>query len=299
MSSDSFRRPTAGARARRVLLTVTLAGSAAFAVPAVFSPTQVAAANASTPYYVSLGDSLAQGVQPDRLGVNHETNHGYANDLFALERVSIPQLTLRKLGCPGETTTTMINGGLCTYNQGNQLAQAVEFLTKHNNVKLITVDIGANDIDNCVTGLVVDQACIVAGLTTIGNNLPVILTALRTAAPTVPIYAMNYYDPFLAAWLVGTDGQILATQSVALAATFNGELGSIYGAFSVPVADVSTAFDTNNFTIDTNNGLPQNVTNICHDTWMCYPPPRGNNIHANDNGYVLIANTFGATIGNL
>jgi hypothetical protein len=67
----------------------------------------------------------------------------------------------------------------------------------------------------------------------------------------------------------------------------------------VPVADVATAFDTNNFTLDTNTGLPQNVTNVCHDTWMCYPPPRGNNIHATDPGYVQIANTFGATIGNL
>ena len=299
MSSSSHRtRPTAGTRLRRTLLTVALAGASAFVVPAVASPTH-ARAISLTPFYLSLGDSLAQGIQPNKSGVDYRTNVGYANDLFALERVSIPGLALKKLGCPGETTTSMISGGICGYKTGNQLAQAVSFLKTHT-VEFVTIDIGANDIDGCVSGLMVDPTCIANGLTAIGTNLPFILGTLETAAPGVPIYAMNYYDPFLAAWLVGTPGQTLATASLGLAATFNGELASIYSAFSVPVADVATAFDTNNIsTIDPNTGLPVDVTNICHDTWMCYPPPQGNNIHANAIGYVLIANTFGATIGNL
>jgi lysophospholipase L1-like esterase len=311
MSSDSFRRrSTAGAKVRRGLLTVALASSAAFAIPSFIGPTQ-AAAGGSTPYYLSLGDSLSQGVQPNRFGVDVKTNHGYANDLWTLERVSIPQLTLKKLGCPGETTTSMISGGICTYGLGSQLAQAVQFLTTHNNVKFITIDIGANDIDNCISGLTIDPTCIGNGIATVEANLPTILGTLEAAAPTVPIYAMNYYDPYLAAWLVGVPGQALAVESACLTTGydfptacplptgFDGILGAYYSAFSVPVADVATAFDTNNFTLDTNTGLPQNVTNICHDTWMCYPPPRGNNIHATDPGYVQIANTFGATIGNL
>ena len=312
MFSDSYRRhSTAGARVRRVFLTVTLAGSAAFAIPAVVGPTHAAAVSL-TPYYLSLGDSISQGVQPNKLGVDKKTNAGYANDLFALERVSTAEagLALKKLGCPGETTTSMIGGGICSYTLGNQLAQAVQFLTTHT-VKLITIDIGANDIDNCVVGLTIDPTCIGNGIATVSTNLPAILTTLETAAPGVPIYAMNYYDPFLAAWLIGPAGQPLAVESACLTtgfdyptacplpAGFDGILGTIYGAFSVPVADVATAFDTNNFALDTNTGLPQNVTNICRDTWECYPPPRGNNIHANANGYALIANTFGATIGNL
>jgi lysophospholipase L1-like esterase len=298
MSSTTYRRrPSLGSRVRRTLLTIALAGASAFILPAVASPTHAAAVSL-TPFYLSLGDSLAQGVQPNKSGVDYRTNVGYANDLFALERISIPGLALKKLGCPGETSGSMISGGVCGYKAGNQLAQAVQFL-KTRTVKFVTIDIGANDIDGCVTGLTVNPTCIASGLTAIGTNLPFILGTLETAAPGVPIYAMNYYDPFLAAWLAGTAGQTLAVQSVTLAAAVNGELGSIYGAFAVPVADVATAFDTTNFTIDTNTGLPQNVTNICRDTWMCYPPPQGSNIHANAIGYVLIANTFGATIGNL
>ncbi len=48
-----------------------------------------------------------------------------------------------------------------------------------------------------------------------------------------------------------------------------------------------------------NTGLPNDVSVICRDTWECYPPPQGDNIHANVNGYTLIADTFADTIGNL
>jgi lysophospholipase L1-like esterase len=284
------------------LLTVALVGAGAIAVPAVAGPLHVSAHTSTLPYYLSLGDSLSQGVQPNKAGVDKKTDAGYANGLYLDERVSIPGLQLKKLGCPGETTTTMIDGGICTYPEGNQLAQAVNFISTHN-VALITLDIGANDIDNCVTGLTVDEACIEAAIAaggTIPTNLPVILTELETAAPGVPIYAMNYYDPFLAAYITGTAGQTLAAESLTLAGEFNGELGTIYGDFSVPVADVSTAFDTNDYTtIDPNTGLPNDVSVICRDTWECNPPPRGNNIHADIDGYALITNTFATLIGNL
>src|ERR1017187_3243743 len=263
MSSDSYRRhPTAGARVRRVFLTVTLLGSAAFAIPAVVGPTHAAAISA-TPYYLSLGDSLSVGVQPNKSGVDYRTSAGYANDLYALERVSSAEagLTLKKLGCPGETTTSMVTGGICGYKAGSQLAEAVLFLKTHT-VNFVTIDIGANDIDNCVVGLSIDPTCIANGIATVETNLPVILTTLETAAPGVPIYAMNYYDPFLAAWLIGTSGEPLAVESACLTTGFDyptacplpagsaAVLGPIYGAFSVPVADVATAFDTNNFTVD-------------------------------------------------
>jgi lysophospholipase L1-like esterase len=288
------------------LLTVALVGGGAFAVPAFVSPVHASAA-AVLPYYLSLGDSLSQGVQPNKLGVDVKTKAGYANGLYEDERVSIPGLQLKKLGCPGETTTSMISGGICTYPEGNQLAQAVQFISTHD-VALITIDIGANDIDNCVSGLTVNEACIEAAISdttplgTIPTNLPVLIGTLEAAAPGVPIYAMNYYDPFLAAWLAGTGGQTLAETSLTLAGDFNGELGAIYGAFSVPVADVATAFDTNDIgTIDPNTGLPNDVSVICRDTWMCGPPnlPQYDNIHANVNGYAVITDTFATLIGNL
>ena len=70
-------------------------------------------------YYVALGDSLAQGVQPATpplppgvtLGQSIETDAGYANDLYAhYKRAFGGALTLVQLGCPGETSTSMLTG---------------------------------------------------------------------------------------------------------------------------------------------------------------------------------------------
>ena len=99
-----------------------------------------------TTYYVSLGDSLSQGVQPNAAGTSLPTAQGYPNQLYAALRRTHPGLRLVKLGCGGETTTTMINGGICSYPAGSQLATAVGFLRSHRGrISLITIDIGAND----------------------------------------------------------------------------------------------------------------------------------------------------------
>jgi hypothetical protein len=39
-----------------------------------------------------------------------------------------------------------------------------------------------------------------------------------------------------------------------------------------------------------------NVTRMCQWTWMCAPPPLGPDIHANKQGYAVIARTFLATM---
>ena len=267
-------------------------------VAALVFPALANATASTAPYYLSIGDSLAQGVQPNSAGQSVITNQGYADDLYSLERFQVRGLQLAKLGCPGETTTTMITGGVCAnvYQSGNQLSDAVAFLQTHR-VSFVTIDIGANNVDGCLSGATVDQTCVVNGLTAAGHDLPIILGALRAAAPGVPIFAMNYYDPFLAAWLQGAAGHVLAQQSVALAGTFNALLGGIYGAFSVPVADVSTAFQTTNFNLIPFVGLPVNVAAVCSLTWMCAPAPVGPNIHANRLGYWLIATTFAKAIG--
>src|SRR5438105_1561636 len=126
----------------------------------------VITAHASSPtYYLSLGDSLSQGVEPNSHGVSVVTNRGYANDLWHVEQLQIQNLKLAKLGCPGETTTSMRTGvgSQCTYPDGSQLAQAVDFI-QHHNVAFITIDIGANDVDGCVVNGVIDLGCLFAGL---------------------------------------------------------------------------------------------------------------------------------------
>lgn len=267
-------------------------------------------------YYVALGDSLAQGVQPATpplpagvtLGQSIETDAGYADDLEAHYQAQFGgALTLVKLGCPGETTTSMLTGAgsPCSYRPGSQLAAAVAFIRAHRSqIALITIDIGANDVDGCATTTAINQACVAAGFAAVEHNLPLILGALRAAAgPRTVIAGMNLYDPFLADYLTGAAGQALATASVSLDESLNQLIDGGYAAFGVRTADVQDAFSTADFT-DTAplpgvGTVPLNVARICGWTWMCAPAPVGPNIHANAIGYQQIAVAFEQAIGCL
>ena len=255
-------------------------------------------------YYLALGDSLAQGVQPDSSGASVITNHGYVDDLYALYRRTYPQLRLVKLGCPGETTTSMINGGVCPatayrpFHAKDQLDAAAHFLKSHRGqVALVTLDIGANNVDGCVTAAGLDPACVQTGIATAGTDLVKILRKLHAADPSARIVGMNYYDPFLAAWVQGTAGQQTAQASVQLTDFFNRVLAADYLHFKVPVADVAAEFRTDDFTVIPLVHLPVNVASVCLLTWMCASPPVGPNIHANTLGYRVIADAFVDTIG--
>jgi len=255
-------------------------------------------------YYLALGDSLAWGYQPGSAGLGVKSGHGYADDLAAsLREHGDWNLTYVNLSCPGETTGTMLDGA-CPYlsvsgqTYSVQTDAAVAFLKAHPHARiLVTLDIGANNIDSCVdsTGSL-DATCVAEGVSAAGTQLPEILAELKAAAgKQVSFVGMNYYDPFLAEWLTGSSGQTLAEQSVALSKTFNGVLGDAFAAYGIPVADVSSAFKTTDFT-DTasldGTTVPVNVANICEWTFMCAPSPVGPDIHATDTGYAVIAGTF-------
>ena len=241
-------------------------------------------------FYLSVGTSLSVGIQPNPAGQNRRTQEGYADQLHATLAEETSWLRLVKLGCKGETTVTMIDGGICDYELGSQLAQAVKFLEDHQgSVALVTIDMGANDIESCGSLSGIDLACVAQALTDISANLPVILAALRSAAgPGVPIIAMNYYNPFLAAWFADP---LLAEASAEFVLLFNNLLAAFYAGFGIPVADVAGAFASLDFTPGP-GGIPINVLLICERTWMCAPPPVGPNIHANVAGYGAIAAAF-------
>jgi lysophospholipase L1-like esterase len=256
-------------------------------------------------YYLALGDSLSRGVQP--LGpenANVPTDFGYVDQIFATLKSKNPKLELVKIGCPvTETTVTMLRGGgTCKddYSRGAQVAEAAEFLRKNRGfVTLVTIDIGANDVETCANLeiLDIDRECLRKRFIDVATHLPVILTALRAAAgPHVPIVGMNYYNPFLAAFLApGGVGVDLAQESNEIVASFNGLLGAIYRFFRVPVADVAAAFQTTNddpvFVPEFGAEIPVNVATICALTYMC----PGANIHATTEGYFVIKEAFLAT----
>jgi lysophospholipase L1-like esterase len=289
---------------RRIAATIAVVTAVTTAAMAGAAPA-LAAHKTTTAhtFYLSLGDSLAQGVQPDKSGNSVETNQGYANQLFTALHSSNPTLKLVKLGCPGETTGTMINGGICTYPTGSQLKQAVAFLNSHHGqIKLLTIDIGANDILPCVALPTLKKIaqCLSKVFPVLQTNLGTIMATLTAASgsnlPTT--IGMNYYDPSLANWLKGTAaGKALAKASVPLSQGFASLLSGIYTHFGAKVADVLTAFQTaapftQKVTLGAFGKIPLNVAMICTYTWECTAPPVGPNIHANVLGYGIIANAF-------
>ena len=162
------------------LVRIALAVAALAAVTACSGPVKAAPAS----YYLALGDSLSQGVQPDMAGANVETRQGYPDQLYAALRSGHPGLQLVKFGCPGETTSTMINGGICGYPGGSQLAAAAAFLRAHRgHVFLLTIDIGANDPEDCGSwaSLSTIASCFGTGVPRAATNLATIITRLRAA----------------------------------------------------------------------------------------------------------------------
>lgn len=251
-------------------------------------------------YYLALGDSLARGDQPNSKGKTVNTDKGYTNDIYAVEKKKVKDLAYKDLGCPGETTKTMIKGGICKYSAGSQLKAAEQFLRQHKgHVAFVTIDIGANDVDNCVkkSGKI-NTACLAKGEAAIKKNVPKIAAALRKAAGAkTRIVGMNYYDPFLAEWFKGTSGQSEASLSQGLAKTVNKDISNGYTSNGVKeIANVASAFHTYEPFTKTETyhkeKVPVAVVEICKLTWMCAAKPKGPNIHANTNGYRVIAGVF-------
>jgi lysophospholipase L1-like esterase len=294
-----------------VRIALAVAAAAAVTVTACSGPGRSAAPTGShtesapATYYLALGDSLSRGVQPDAAGTSVPTGQGYPDQLYAVLHRSQPALQLVKLGCPGETTATMIHGGICRYRGGSQLAAAVAFLNAHHgHVVLVTIDIGANDPEDCGIKLSLSAltSCIGTDVPDAISNLGTILTRLRAAAgPGVRIVGMSYYLPALAEWRQGTAGQAVAWVSERLAAGYNDLLDRTYAQSGVKVANVFGAFETSDFgnrvAVPGVGTVPRNVARICQWTWECASPPRGPNQHANQAGYGVIAQAFLSAAG--
>jgi lysophospholipase L1-like esterase len=305
----------------RLRLTAAAAMAAAalvasIAIPAAAAPAhgQPAHREGTGPeYYLSLGDSLSVGDQPNAQGVTLPTDQGYADQLYAALRGHDHDLRLAKLGCPGETTATLNGGGICGYagdqrysltaDTGSQLAAALAFLHAHRgHVPLITIDIGANDLNGCVAlgSISAVAACAGPAIQAAGKNLAVTLGALRAADPQATIAGMSYYVPELAAWLTGASGQAFAEGAVQLGEGLNATLAVDFKAAGAPVADVFDAFKSTDFTdtvpLPGFGSVPENVALVCQWTWECAAPPVGPNEHANAAGYAIIAKAFLAVL---
>ena len=173
-------------------------------------------------YYLSLGDSMAFGLQFDRffemLDAGTYTpdafNTGYTDVLASRMQALHPGQQTVNLSCPGESAVTMIEGG-CFFTQpppdgaglslhtnytGPQLEAAVAFLEAHpGQVGPITIAIGGVDtIDTIADSCGFDPACVArSGLREgLGGALDRILGDLRAAAPDAELIVVSLYNPF-------------------------------------------------------------------------------------------------------
>lgn len=142
-------------------------------------------------------------------------------------------------------------------------------------IAFVTIDIGAND---ALSG---------GGAAAVAQNLPPILTALRAAAgPGVPIIGMNYYDPFVAPVWFQTQSLAALQARVTASVALNDFLEGIYQAFGMrsPTSRAPSRSPMSGLV----DGTPVNVLRACAWTWMC----SAQDIHANSDGYGLIAEAF-------
>jgi lysophospholipase L1-like esterase len=151
--------------------------------------------------YLALGDSLSEGIgasdseETSFVALVHEALGG--------------DVELMNLGVAGDTSEDLID---------RQLDRAIEEITTRNsdtdlanNVTVVTLEIGGNDLLEIFFDLVLPGTCpnvedglnnpecvqqVRETLDTYGPNLNEILTRLREADPDVPIFLLTLYNPF-------------------------------------------------------------------------------------------------------
>jgi lysophospholipase L1-like esterase len=236
---------------------------------------------ADTGVYVALGDSLAAGMQPGRGDVRGTAYPAVVGAGLGAH--------VENLGCSGETTVSLVEGGLCRYPEGSQLRTAEAVLRK-GRVHLVTLDIGANDALWCAAPDRIDEACLAEGLDQVRSTLPGILQRLRSAAgPDTPIVVLTYYNPFVAWSRTGADPARIAEGGRMMGA-LNDVLRAEAKSAGASVVGMEVALhgaDTSETVVD-GERMPRNVAEICRATFAC----TRSDIHLTDTG----ARTIGEAI---
>jgi lysophospholipase L1-like esterase len=241
------------------------------------------------PQYLALGDSLAGSSQ-----ARGPRNHGYAEDLWLHELGRTPGLELVKLGRGGETAARMLHSP----RPGPTQLELAEATLRKAPSALVTLDIGANDVEHCHRGNGFEPRCVASGLASLQRSLPLVLRRLRAAAPrSTPIVGINYYNSFLGAWVRGAAGRLLARRSGPIERRINATIDAIYKRAHVPVANVEDAFATDKLAsyvrLAPYGRLPLAVARVCRWTWSCVPD---GDDHANTAGYAVIAKTVATLV---
>lgn len=248
--------------------------------------------------YLALGDSLAFGyiIQAGYEYVNPDNFVSYADYAARTLRLDVVNAS-----CPGETSGSFLspsaqdlgcrairaNFPLHVAYNSTQLDFATAYLRAHPRTKLVTIDIGANDVfllQNACAQTANPVQCVQSGLPgvlgTIELNLETILGELRATGYKGTIVVANYYS------LDFSD-----PQQNQLALAVNAVLAGAASAHAAVIADVFTAFK---------NALPTTLTD---GNWTCKAgllnaTPQNQfvcDIHASQSGHRLIGKTIAST----
>jgi lysophospholipase L1-like esterase len=230
----------------KILATVALAAAAGSAMPAALAATDSSSHEGTV---LALGDSAPFGYIT-RAGfqyVNADNFIAYPQYLGLLRHEDAVNAS-----CPGETTgsffsLTAIDNGCRAYRAAaplhvsyasTQLEFATSYLKQHGNVRVVTLQLGANDglllLHGCAAApnptLCVQQG-LPAVAQSVATNIGTILALLRATGYGGPILIVNYYS---------TDYS--DRNQTALTALLNQAISAPAAAYGASVVDVFSAF---------------------------------------------------------
>jgi len=241
-----------------ILATVCLVGGVAVTV--VASPAAVAASSRPAEY-LALGDSIAFGFSP-LVYPNDAANYsGYPDKVAAALGEH-----LTNAGCPGETSSHFIDLAGSDNNCGlwrayyplhtsygtAQLAFADQFLQSHPKTLVVSIDIGANDLQVLVNscGGEANVPCIMGGmpgmLATLSNNLDTIYGHIRNVdgynhkLVALTTYSTDYGNQALS-WAISQVNQVVAARTVAWGGIVADGFGAFYAASAAYGGDTCAA----------------------------------------------------------
>jgi len=248
----------------------------AAAMPASASPQR---------YYLALGDSVAYGIQPDKVDAALPPSGfdtGYVDVFAARLRTLVPAIRVVNYGCPGESTKTFVGGG-CIWTAGGrllhnsfrgaQLDAALAFLRAHRGqVSPITLTLGASAELHTFDSCHLDFACIRAraprAITTYASRMGQILRRVRSVAPAADMIVTGSWNTDLAH----------LRQSDPLVKSANAALARVVARARGRFADVFPVFNPV-------GSVAHEKARLCAYTFLC----SGNDGHPTNAGYRAVA----------
>jgi lysophospholipase L1-like esterase len=237
---------------RVVSILPLLALVAGVAAAGIAPPATVDAASRRPQTYLALGDSLAFGFSPLVSPLDESNFVGYPDTVAAALKVR-----LTNAACPGETSSHFVDLAGIDNNCGlwrsalplhadyatTQLAFADAFLKSHPRTLVVSIDIGANDVQALVNrcGGMTEVSCIQAGLpgvlAALSANLDTIYGHIRMVdgyrhkLVAVTTYSTDYGDPLVTS-AIALVNEVVAERTLA----WNGIVADGFAAFAAASA---------------------------------------------------------------